>query len=346
MRKIVTALSVLFLGLAMGRAQTAPGTPQPILPGGVVLPLYPPGSPFLKSDLVHEAEQYNMSTAVPGRINSIVNIHNPSIEVHTVERGNNTGAAVILVPGGGHNTLNVGSEGADFVPFFFNYGVNTIILRSRLRRDGYDPRTDEVYDAQQAIRLVRAHARDWNLDPNKIGIMGFSAGAELASTAAVLYGDFDQKNSTPADPLAGISSRPDFAGIIYPGPTPFAHNRMAPPIPRNVPPAFIASAGSDDQIHAIWADEYFAAMLAIRVPNIEMHIYANGRHPGDALRDGTHMTGGLTDRNGIPFGTWQFRFIDWFRDLGFLQPAGVETKAAKDIAYYLSQPVPTPPKNQ
>jgi acetyl esterase/lipase len=324
---------------APGPSNNAPYAPQPILPGGIVVTLYPPGSAFLKMDRVREAEQYNMSASVPGRINSIVNIHNPSIEVHTVDRSLNTGAAVILVPGGGHNTLNVGSEGADFVPFFYNYGVNTIILRNRLRRDGYNPRTDEVYDAQQAIRLVRAHSKEWNLDPNKIGIMGFSAGAELATAAAVLYDDFDKQNSSPGDPLAGISSRPDFVGVIYPGPTPFARNRVAPPIPRNVPPSFIASAGSDDQIHAIWADEYFAAMLALRVPNLEMHIYANGRHPGDLLRDGSHMTGGLTDRNGIPFGTWQFRFIDWFHDLGFLAPPGVETKAAKDIAYYLSQPV-------
>jgi acetyl esterase/lipase len=326
-----------------GRSTDAPYALQPILPGGVVVPLYPPGSPFLNKDRVREAEQYNMSQSVPGRINSIVNIHNPSIEVHTVDRGLNTGAAVILVPGGGHNTLNVGSEGADFVPFFYNYGVTTVILRSRLRRDGYNPRTDEVYDAQQAIRLVRAHAKEWNIDPHKIGIMGFSAGAELATAAAVLYDDFDKKNSDPADPLQGVSSRPDFVGVIYPGPTPFARNRVAPPIPRNVPPSFIASAGSDDQVHAIWADEYFAAMLALRVPNLEMHIYANGRHPGDLLRDGSHMTGGLTDRNGIPFGTWQFRFIDWFRDLGFLQKPGVETKAAKDIEFYLSQPLPAPP---
>ena len=323
-----------------GPSTNAPYAPQPILPGGVVVTLYPPSSPFLNKDRVREAEQYNMSQSVPGRINSIVNIHNPSIEVHTVDHGLNPGAAVILVPGGGHNTLNVGSEGADFVPFFYNYGVNTIILRSRLRRDGYNPRTDEVYDAQQSIRLVRAHAKEWNIDPHKIGIMGFSAGAELATAAAVLYDDFDKKNSDPGDPLAGISSRPDFVGVIYPGPTPFARNRVAPPIPRNVPPSFIASAGSDDQVHAIWADEYFAAMLALRVPNLEMHIYANGRHPGDLLRDGSHMTGGLTDRNGIPFGTWQFRFIDWFCDLGFLQKPDVETKAAKDIAFYLSQPAP------
>jgi len=325
-----------------GPANDAPYAPQPILPGGVVVTLYPPGSVFLNKDRVREAEQYSMSQAAPGRINSIVNIHNPSIEVHTVDRGLNTGAAVILVPGGGHRTLNVGSEGADFVPFFYNYGVNTIILRNRLRRDGYNPQTDEVYDAQQAIRLVRAHARELNIDPHKIGIMGFSAGAELATATAVLYDDFDKKNSDPGDPLAGISSRPDFVGVIYPGPTPFARNRIAPPIPRNVPPSFIASAGSDDQVHAIWADEYFAAMLALRVPNLEMHIYANGRHPGDPLRDGSHMTGGLTDRNGIPFGTWQFRLIEWLRDLGFLQPPGVETKAARDISFYLSQPAPTP----
>ena len=322
-----------------GPSTDAPYAPQPILPGGIILTLYPPGSPYLNQSRVREAEKYNLSQAAPGRVNSIVNIHNPSIEVHTVEGGLNTGAAVILAPGGGHRFLNIASEGADFVPFFYNYGVNTIILRNRLRSDGYNPSTDETYDALQAIRLVRAHAKEWHIDPSKIGIMGFSAGAELASNTAVLYNDFDTQNSAAGDPLAGTSSRPDFVGLVYPGPTPFAHGKT-PPIPRNVPPSFIVCAGSDDQVHAVWADEYFAAMLAQHVPNIEMHIYANGRHPGDPLRDGSHMTGGLSDRNGTPFGTWQFRFIDWFRDLGFLGKPGVETKAAVDITYYLNQPVP------
>lgn len=327
------------LGVPHPGPQTdAPYAPHPIVPGGIVIALYPPGSPYLNMKRVNEPEQYNMSRAVPGRISNIVNIHNPSIEVHLVESGINTGAAVILAPGGGHRTLNVGSEGADFVPFFYNYGVNTIILRNRLRRDGYNPLTDETYDAQQAVRLVRAHAKEWRIDPNKIGIMGFSAGAELASAAAVLYDDFDKKNNGPGDPLAGISSRPDFVGLIYPGPSPFAKGRTAPPIPRNVPPTFLACAGSDDKVHAVWADEYFRAMLDLGVPNLEMHIYAQGRHPGDPLRSGGQMSGGLTDRNGTPYGTWQFRFIDWFRDLGFLQKPGVETKAAKDTAYYLSQP--------
>ncbi|MDA1273473.1 MAG: alpha/beta hydrolase fold domain-containing protein [Verrucomicrobia bacterium] len=326
------------LGLPQpGATNDAPYAPQPILQGGVVIPLYPPDSPLLNQDRVREAETYNMSKAVPGRISSIVNIHNPSIEVHTVEGGINTGAAVILAAGGGHNTLNVGGESADFVPFFYNYGVNTVILRNRLRRDGYNVQSDAVRDALQAIRLVRAHAKEWRIDPNKIGIMGFSAGAELAAPAAVFFEDFDKTNSAPTDPLAGISSRPDFAGIIYPGPTPFARG-ATPPIPRNTPPAFITCAGSGDRVHAIWANEYFTAMLRDGIPNVEMHLYGNGRHPGDALPDGSRMSGGLTDRRGIPFGTWQDRFIDWFRDLGFLQKPEVETKAAQDIAAFLSQP--------
>jgi endo-1,4-beta-xylanase len=186
--------------------------------------------------------------------------------------------------------------------------------------------------------LVRAHAKDWNIDPNKIGIMGFSAGAELAAPSAVLFEDWDKKNNDPADPLAGISSRPDFVGLIYPGPSPFARNRTAPAIPRNTPPAFVVCGGSGDRVHAVWAIEYFNAMLALSIPNIEMHIYGNGRHPGDRLPEGGSMSGGLTDRNGTPFGTWQYRFIEWFRDLGFLQKPGVETKAAKDVAAFVSQP--------
>jgi len=72
-------------------------------------------------------------------------------------------------------------------------------------------------------------------------------------------------------------------------------------------------------------------MLQAAIPNVELHIYGNGRHPGDSL------SGGLTDRNGTPFGTWQDRFIDWFRDLAFLQKPGVETKAARDIAAFLKK---------
>ena len=310
---------------APGPATDGPYAPQAILPGGVVIPLYPAGSPFLKMDRVKEPEVYNMMRGVPGRIQSIVNIHNPSIEIHPADPGINTGAIVILVAGGGHNTLNVGTEGADFVTFFYNYGVNTAILRNRLRKDGYNAQTDAVYDALQAIRVVRAHATELGVDPHKIGIIGFSAGAELSAPAAVQYEAFDKANSGPDDPLAGKSSRPDFVGMVYPGPTPFAREPK-PAIPIDAPPSFLVSAGSGDMQHAIWADEYFGAFLRAGVPNLEMHIYGNGVHAN-----------GMKDRNGKPFGTWHERFIDWFRDLGFLQKPGVETKAAKDLVAYAAK---------
>lgn len=323
-----------------GPATDAPYNPTAILPGGVVVPLYASNSPYLDHRRIREPESYAMNASVPGRIQSIVNIHNPSIEFHAADAGMNTGTTVILIPGGGHRFLNVGTEGADFVPFFYQYGVNTVILRNRLHSDGYDVDKDEVRDTLQAIRLVRAHAADWHLDPNRIGMMGFSAGGELAANAAVRYDDFDKQNDGADDPLAGRSSRPDFVTLIYPGPTPFAPGKTPPnPLPHNLPPSFITSAGSDDQVHAVWADQYFAAMLAQHVPDLEIHIYAEGRHPGEVLRDGSHMTGGLSDKQGTPFGTWQLRFIDWFRELGFLNKPGVKTKAASDLDFYLSHPV-------
>jgi endo-1,4-beta-xylanase len=306
--------------------------PTPILPGGIVIPLYPADSPLLNQEKIREPEKYSMSGDVPGRINSIVNIHNPSIEVHRVSGNLNTGAVVIVAAGGGHRTLNVGGESADFVPFFFNYGINTVILRNRLRSDGYDVGKDAVHDAMQAIRLVRKHAADWKFDPNKIGIMGFSAGAELAAPAAIDFEKFDADNSAAGDPLAGVSSRPDFIGLIYPGPSPFAKEPERD-FPLSTPPAFIVCPGAGDRVHAIWANEYFTAMLKKGVPNVEMHIYGNGYHPGDR-----GMSGGMTYRKGIPFGKWQYRFIEWFEDAGFMGPIGVETKAAAESREFVNNP--------
>ena len=116
-RVVLSSIAVMVL-VTEGRpamAQAAGFVPQPILPGGQIVTLFPPDSPYLKRDRIAEPEQNNLQRTVPGRIQSIVNIHNPSIEVHVVDPSNNTGAAVILVPGGGHNTLNVGTEGADLV---------------------------------------------------------------------------------------------------------------------------------------------------------------------------------------------------------------------------------------
>lgn len=313
-----------------GPVTKGPYQPQPILPGGIVIPLFSPGSPFLNAKRVSEAEVYTMEAAVPGRISRIVNIHNPSIEVHLAGADNNTGTAIILAPGGGHQTLVVGLEGADPVPYFFEYGINTIILRNRLRTSGYNPKTDGVYDIQQAIRLVRAHAAEWHIDPKKIGVVGFSAGAELTMAAAIQYPEFDAKNNAAGDPLAGVSSRPDFVGSIYPGPSLFTKGGT-PPIPKDTPPSFIAGAGFQDKVHAVWADEYFSAMLNAGIPNLEMHIYARGKHGG-----------GLSYRDFTGEGSWGDRFTHWLRDLGFFAKPGVETLAAQDVEAFKNAPPPKP----
>lgn len=319
-----------------GPATDDPYSPQPLVQGGVVVPLYPPDSPHLNQDRVREAEAYHMYQ--PPFIGYVVNIHNPSIEFHPAHGSINTGAAVIVAAGGGHKTLNVGGEGAGMVPFFHNQGISTIILRNRLRSDGYDPKKDGVNDAQQAIKLTRAYAEEWGIDPRKIGIMGFSAGAELAAATSLYWTEFDEKNDVPENPLAEISSRPDFIALIYPGPSPFAFGGEAE-IPRDAPPAFIASAGWGDWIHAVWATEYFAALLEDGVPNVEMHIYARGHHPGDKVAsDEPPATGGVASRGSIGFDKWPDQFLDWFRDLGFLGQPGVETRAAKDVAANLERP--------
>jgi len=332
MTRHVGLLLLLSAWGAAAQAQPAtpakPFVPEPILPGGVVVPLYPTDSPRLKKDRVHEAEKYNTTLkGKAGPTKSVLNVHNPSVEVHLAgDTPENTGAAVIVAPGGGHQILWVGPEGGDFVPFFKKLGVSTIVLRNRLRVDGYDPKTDAVNDAFQAIRLVRSRAAEWKLDPAKIGIVGFSAGAELAAPAALFFEDFARDNGDPADPLAKVSARPDFVGVIYPGPTPFTRD-PATKVPRDVPPSFIATAGPGDKVHALWATDYFAAMLKAGAPNLEMHVYGNGGHGG-----------GLTARGGIPFGTWTDRYVDWFKDLGFLGKPGQPTKAAADVEAFAKKP--------
>ena len=299
-----------------------PFVPEAAVGGGVVMALYGSDSDKLNKDRVHEAERYNTSGKGGMKLLNTLNIHNPTIEVHFAPNRSLNGAAVIVAPGGGHKILWVGPEGYDIVPFFAQIGVSTIVLRNRLRIDGYEPTIDAVNDTFQAIRIVRANAEKWNLDPTRIGVLGFSAGAELAAPAALFFDDFQKKNQSEKDPLAKISPRPDFVGLVYPGPTPFT---KAPetPIPANVPPSFIVCAGSGDRVHAIWADEYFSPMLKAGVPNLEMHIYGRGGHGG-----------AISPREGIPFGSWQDRFVDWFKDLGFLDNPGTETKAAKEVAAY------------
>jgi len=287
-------------------------------PAPPVVQLWPDGAPG--SERRHgEAETVKDSAYYS-------NIHDPSLTVLRADPRHANGAAVIVIPGGGHRMLVYINEGLAAAKNLNRIGVTAFVLKYRLARDegsGYTIEGHAASDLRRAVRWVRAHAADYGIDPQRIGIMGFSAGGELAAPAALFFEDFAKKNA--GDALGKISPRPDFVSLVYPGPTPFT---KAPEtaIPGNVPPSFIVCAGAGDQVHAVWANEFFTPMLKASVPNVEMHIYGRGGHGGN-----------ITPRGGIPFGTWQDRFIDWFRDLGFLQKPGVETKAARDAAAHAAE---------
>lgn len=326
---VLSALAAIGKDAPPRSAADGPFLPAPALEGGKILALYPPDSPKLNPKRIHEAEKYNTTTPNADRLLTTLNIHNPSMEVHLVPDGvENTGTTVIVAPGGGHKILWLGPEGYDLVPFLGKRGISTVVLRNRLRVDGYEPTTDAVNDAFQAIRLVRKHAKEWQIDPARIGIIGFSAGAELSAPAALFFKKFEDANSQTSDPLAAISARPDFVGLMYPGPSPFAKGAH-PEIPANAPPSFVVCAGPGDKIHALWAMEYFTPMLERGVPNVEMHIYGSGRHGGS-----------IEPQGGIPFGAWPARYLDWLKDLGFLSSPGIETKAAKDVAQFAKKSNP------
>ena len=315
-----------------GRSSKGPYQPQAMLPGGIVMPLYPAGSPFLNAKRVSEAEKYTMDPVVPGRVQRIVNIHNPSIEVHLAPAPTTPAPPSSWRRAAATATLVIGLEGADPVPYFFQYGINTIILRNRLRSDGYEPKTDGVYDIQQADppgarpcrRMAHRSAQDRRdgLFRRRRADHGGGhpvSGVRSARTAATRSAG----GRVARGPISSARSIRGRRCSRRPGP---AKNGV-PPIPKDAPPSFIAGAGWQDKVHAVWAIEYFAAMLNAGIPNVEMHIYARGTHGN-----------GLDYRDFTAEGTWQDRFIHWLRDLGFFDKSGEPTLAAQDSAAFVKAP--------
>ncbi len=285
---------------AAAQAAGLPPPPMPLLANAPVLALWAPGSAGFNPRALTAPETYKLTDNVPERVEKVYGVTNPSIEIHRVSPDINTGAAIILAPGGGNSELNVATEGTDLVPFFYNLGVNTIILRYSLGGTGGNANADAI----QAIRLVRAHAAEWGLDPKKIGFAGFSAGGERVAHVITA---FDAGDPMATDPVARASSRPDFILDVY------GSGNVAA-APRNAPPTFITVAGQDDAGHAAPSLALASALLAAGATQVEIHLYAHGGHAN-----------GMKDRNGIPFGTWQDRFVEWFRDLGFLGKPGTPT---------------------
>jgi len=228
----------------------------------------------------------------------ISNVHRPSVTVYLPVKEKATGAAVVIAPGGGYRELWMTHEGYNIAKWLSGKGIAAFILKYRLPRDTnstYKVEVESLGDIQRAIRLVRSRAKEWGIDTAKIGVMGFSAGGEVAALAAMRFegGKPDAKDAVDRE-----SSRPAFQALIYPA------NTGKYEVVKNAPPVFLL-AGYNDVIARGITDVYIKYQKA-NVP-AELHIYSNAGH-GFGVR---------AVNKGAVAG-WIDRFYEWLADRGFL----------------------------
>jgi acetyl esterase/lipase len=299
----------LFAGILMVSSLHAADQPfvLPVWPGAV-----PQDSGNIGPERVRDPSEAPTKTA-----KWITNVTKPTITVFRPASDKNTGTAFVICPGGGYWNLAWDLEGEEVAVWLNSIGATGVVLKYRVpRRAGQPerlPAPGPLLDAQRAISLVRSHAADWGIDPNRIGIVGFSAGGHLAVTTAT---HFDQRAYEPIDEIDKISCRPDFAVAVYPGyfieqqPAGVEINKdaLAPyiRIPKETPPVFLVHA-SDDPVAS--ADNSALIYLALKRANVatELHVYATGGH-GFGVR-----------KSELPCSTWTDRCVAWLQSQGMLR---------------------------
>ena len=260
------------------------------------IPLWPNGAPGSEGKTDKEIVQRGASGE-----RSVYSIHNPSITPYLPPKDKTTGAAVIVIPGGGHRVLAIDHEGYNVAQWLSERGIAAFVLKYRLARETNSTYQVEVHalaDTQRAIRLVRSRAQEWGIDPARVGVMGFSAGGELAAFASMR---FDNGVEGAADAVDGQNSRPAFQALIYPG----SSRKIEPS--KDSPPAFLACAYNDRPDIAEGLAEVYLRFKRAGVP-AELHIYGSGGHGF-----------GVRASNRKPVATWLARFEEWLGDNGFLQ---------------------------
>jgi acetyl esterase/lipase len=230
---------------------------------------------------------------------SVSSIHRPSITPFLPPRDKANGVAVLVIPGGGHRVLCIDHEGVNVCRWLEERGIASFMLKHRLAREEgstYTIQRDALADTQRAMRLIRSRASEWNLDPAKLGAMGFSAGGELVALACMNPGT---ETPEPADPIDRLDSRPAFQALIYPG----RSGDIQPT--KDAPPAFLACSAFDRQDIAEGLAEAYLRFKRAGA-SAELHIYATGGH-GFGYRGG--MKGALVG--------WPERFMEWLESRGF-----------------------------
>lgn len=251
------------------------------------LPLWPHGAPGSEAR-VNEPEKMDGSNCT--------NVHNPSITPYLPSAETNTGVAVVVCPGGGHSKLCLGHEGNALCQWLADHGIAGFLLKYRLAREPgstYTIQDHAMADARRALRTIRTRAEEWHLKKDRIGIMGFSAGGELAAFAAM---QSDPGKADAEDVIERASSRPDFQALIYPGTSGLFSAE------KGMPPLFMACGYGDRQDISEGLAELYLKYKRADVP-AELHVYANVGH-GFGYRDGTTTAAGK----------WVDRFREWLVD--------------------------------
>lgn len=293
MRHLFFSLAIFFLVANVAAAQQ-PKTLD-------VWPGKPPGETTETAP-----EKVTVNKRKDGEIKIVTNVTQPTITVYRPAKDKDTGTAVLICPGGGYNVLAMDLEGEEVAAWLNTIGVTGIVLKYRVPRPK-DPTHDlPLMDAQRAMSLVRSHAKEWGIDPDRIGILGFSAGGHLAAATST---NFDKRRYEPIDDIDKVSMRPDFAILIYPAYL-ATKDKLAPEIrvQKNTPPTFFAHAGDD----GVSPENSVAMYLALKRAGVpaELHIYANGGH-GFGLR--------ATTASAAP--SWPARCEEWLRIRGLLKKA-------------------------
>jgi acetyl esterase/lipase len=304
--KRLTASLALLVGLSA--ASPAPPTNPPL-----VLDLWPGKTP---DDAGIPGEEKFFELQVGGKPHQVggkptrwlTNVTKPTLTVCRPAKEKDTGAAMLICPGGGYHNLGWDVEGEEIAAWLNSVGITGIILKYRCpRRPGDvkgEPPLGPLKDAQRAVSLVRSKAKDWGLDPKKIGMVGFSAGGHLVGATAT---NFEKRAYESVDATDAVSCRPDFAVMLYSGY--FKVEQGLSPTIRptaGAPPMFLVHA-TDDPISA--ADHSVAMYLAMRRAGVraELHVYETGGH-GFGVRTVGH-----------PCETWTTRCIEWLRAGGFVE---------------------------
>lgn len=269
----------------------APAAEAPFANLPEALPLWQNGAPGSEA---RSTERENIEGS------NVSNVHNPSITAFLPASDTNTGLAVLIAPGGGHSKLCLGHEGYALAEWFQKNGMAAFVLKYRLAREknsSYTIQEHAMADTRRALRTIRSKAHAWGIREDKIGVLGFSAGGELAAFAAM---QSDAGNANDQDPIERASSRPDFQGLIYPGTSSLFT------VKQGMPPLFIACGYGDRPDIAEGMASLYLKYKQAGV-KAELHIYSNAAH-GFGFRPGTTTSAG----------NWPLRFQEWLRDSGFL----------------------------